>query len=109
MPMRSSTMPHTTIRAIRAPQRRRSGWLLSSLLSLALIPLLLSACDSGLGTDTTGGSSSGAATPCTGSNCTPGKGAQGVQVFVEPDAKAQPVLNAIKGATKSVWVEVRSG
>src|SRR5579875_972049 len=87
------------------PHQRRVGWLLSLTLCLALAPLLLGACDSGLGTDTGGGSPSGA-TPCTGSNCTPGKGAQGVQVFVEPDAGTQPILDAINGATKSVWIEV---
>src|SRR5579862_7107305 len=86
-------------------KRQHSGWLLSALLCLALLPLLLSACDDGTGTDTTGGSSSNGGTPCT-SNCTPGKGAQSVQVFVEPNAGAQPVLSAIRGATKSVWVEV---
>lgn len=32
--------------------------------------------------------------------------AQSVQVFVEPDAGEAPILNAIKGAAQSVWVEV---
>lgn len=33
-------------------------------------------------------------------------GAKGVQVFVEPQAGETPVLRAIRGAQKSVWVEV---
>jgi cardiolipin synthase len=43
-----------------------------------------------------------AVTTCDGSLCA----ASGVRVFVEPDAGETPILSAIKGATKSVWVEV---
>ncbi len=39
---------------------------------------------------------------CEGSLCA----ASGIGVFVEPDAGEAPILNAIKGATKSIWVEV---
>lgn len=86
------------------------GWL-PALLCLALLPLLLAACDTGLSTDTGaspgGGSGATTVTPCAGSDCTPGPGAHGgVQVFVEPSAKATPVTQAIAAATKSVWVEV---
>ena len=43
-----------------------------------------------------------AVTTCDGSLCA----ASGVSVFVEPDAGETPLLNAIKGATDSIWVEV---
>ncbi len=43
-----------------------------------------------------------AVTTCDGSLCA----AAGVSVFVEPDAGETPLLNAIKGATDSIWVEV---
>ncbi len=33
-------------------------------------------------------------------------GARGVQVFVEPDAGEVPILRAIEGANRSIWVEV---
>lgn len=45
--------------------------------------------------------------PSNGSVCVSAAcAAQGVQVFVEPDAGEAPILNAIKGAAQSVWVEV---
>ncbi len=82
------------------------GWL-PALLCLALVPLLLAACDAGVGTDTSGTSGGGTVTPCAGSDCAPGAGAgNGVQVFVEPSAKATPITQAIAAATKSVWIEV---
>jgi phosphatidylserine/phosphatidylglycerophosphate/cardiolipin synthase-like enzyme len=40
------------------------------------------------------------------SNCTTGSGAQGVRVFVEPDAGESVVVNAISDAHKSVWLEI---
>jgi len=88
--------------------------LLPALLFLALLALLLTACDTGVATDTGGSSgSSGTSgsgttvTPCAGSDCSAGSGAHGgVQVFVEPSAKATPITSAIAAATKSVWVEV---
>lgn len=39
-------------------------------------------------------------------NCTTGPGVQGVHVFVEPDAGEYPITSAIKGAQKSVWLEM---
>ncbi|MFL5627914.1 MAG: phospholipase D-like domain-containing protein [Ktedonobacteraceae bacterium] len=39
-------------------------------------------------------------------NCTAGPGVQGVQVFVEPGAREQPILDAIAGAKKSIWLEI---
>lgn len=40
------------------------------------------------------------------SNCTVGTGANGLQIIVEPDAGTGPVVNAIKDAKKSVWLEI---
>ena len=43
---------------------------------------------------------------CGGVNCGSVSGARGVQVFVEPNAGETPVVHAIRGAQRSVWVEV---
>jgi len=51
----------------------------------------------------TGGNLNGSG--CQG-NCTVGSGVQGVQVFVEPDARERPILDAIAGAQKSIWLEI---
>ncbi len=40
------------------------------------------------------------------SNCTVGSGVQGVRVFVEPDDGEQVIINAIRGAQKSIWLEI---
>jgi cardiolipin synthase A/B len=40
------------------------------------------------------------------SNCSIGLGAQGVQVFVEPDDGEQVITNAIASAQKSIWLEI---
>ncbi len=95
---------------------RRTHARLPLLLGLALIPLLLAACASGVSTQGGGGTSAtpgttatasrATTTPCAGSGCASGAGVTGVQVFVEPSAKAQPITQAIATATKSVWVEV---
>lgn len=39
-------------------------------------------------------------------NCTAGPGSNGLKVFVEPDAGPTPVIEAISGAKKSVWMEM---
>jgi cardiolipin synthase len=44
-------------------------------------------------------------TTCRG-NCTLGPGAQGVKVFVEPDAGYFIITDAIRSARKSVWLEM---
>jgi cardiolipin synthase A/B len=43
---------------------------------------------------------------CQGSSCAVGSGAQGVQVFVEPNAGDRVITDAIAGAKKSVWMEM---
>ena len=40
------------------------------------------------------------------SNCTVGSGVQGVGVYVEPDDGEQVIINAIRGAQKSIWLEI---
>jgi cardiolipin synthase A/B len=47
-----------------------------------------------------------ASAPCAGGDCVAGPGVSGVYVFVEPEAKAAPVLAAIRGATRSIWIEM---
>ena len=49
---------------------------------------------------------SGSDTPSCQSNCVTGTGAQGVRVYVEPDDGEQAITGAIKGASKSVWLEI---
>ncbi len=65
-----------------------------------VLSLLLAGCTVSISPGGTGSSNS-----CQG-NCTPGTGVQGVQVFVEPDAGAHVITDAIRGAKKSVWVEI---
>lgn len=82
-------------------------------LAVGLLCLALVACDA------TASTASGAtdaatftrasATPCPVIACgatSAGLGAEGLTVFVEPDAGEGPVLRAIEGAQRSVWVEV---
>lgn len=68
------------------------------------IALALTSCAIPSGTQTTQTlpTPQSAVTTCDGSLCA----ASGVSVFVEPDAGEAPLLTAIKGATRSLWVEV---
>jgi phosphatidylserine/phosphatidylglycerophosphate/cardiolipin synthase-like enzyme len=86
-------------------------WRRVALMALALVVMLLSACGSssvqpaaqhpGATATTT------LSTPtCASNGCGPEQGVRGVQVFVEPEAGATPLTSAIKGATRSIWVEV---
>ena len=68
---------------------------------IAMLCILLVGCDVTIGTN---GTSNGG-NQCQ-SNCTTGSGAQGVKVFVEPDAGESVVVNAISDARKSVWLEI---
>jgi len=68
---------------------------------IAMLCILLVGCDVTIGTN---GTSNGG-NQCQ-SNCTTGSGAQGVRVFVEPDAGESVVVNAISDAHKSVWLEI---
>jgi cardiolipin synthase A/B len=81
---------------------RRGSYILTFFVVLILCALLLG-CDVNI--SPTGGNFGSISPGCQG-NCTTGSGVQGVQVFVEPDAKEQPILDAIAGAKKSVWLEI---
>ena len=63
--------------------------------------ILLAACDVNIGVGGTNGSGSSCQ-----SNCTTGSGVHGVRVFVEPNSGESPITNAIRGAQKSVWLEI---
>jgi cardiolipin synthase len=98
--------------ATRAPLR---SWIIG----LASVALLLAGCSAGdLGsTSSAGGTSNplptltGApSTTCTAGSsaagCALGSGVQNVSLFVEPDAGAKPLVDAIKNAQHSVWLEM---
>lgn len=63
---------------------------------------LLVGCDVKVNLPTT---STDASSSCQ-SNCTAGSGANGLSVIVEPDAGPDPIVNAIRGAKKSVHLEM---
>ena len=69
------------------------------------IPLLLSACAAPSQPLAGAGAAIMRAT-CTPSRCQPGGGANGAQIFVEPDARTTPIVHAIDQAINAVWVEV---
>lgn len=74
---------------------------------LAVLLMLLAGCQTSVGgTAPSGGpgatATASAAPVCAHASC----GANGVQVFVEPDAGAEPILHAIEGANVSLAVEV---
>jgi cardiolipin synthase A/B len=81
---------------------RRGSYVLTSFVVLILCALLIG-CDVNI--SPTGGNFGSISSGCQG-NCTTGSGVKGVQVFVEPDAREQPILDAIAGAKKSVWLEI---
>src|SRR5438477_337327 len=72
---------------------------LSMLPILATLSLVLGGCIINI---STGGSN----TPQCTSNCAAGSGAQGARVYVEPDDGEQIITGAIRGARKSVWLEI---
>ena len=74
----------------------KTGRIFLNCLVVAAVCLLLAACTVNL---TPGGSTT---SQCQ-SNCTAGSGVQGVQVYVEPDDGEQVIINAIRGAQKSIW------
>src|SRR5690349_8146891 len=74
------------------------------LCGLLLLCLLLAACATGNTSNSsiTGPPATTSAGMCLAVVCA----AQGVTVFVEPDAGDAPIVRAIKAATRSIWVEV---
>ena len=81
------------------------------LAALALVVMLLPACGASSARPSAQHSGATATTSlptptCASDGCGSQQGIRGVQVFVEPEAGATPLTSAIKGATRSVWVEV---
>ena len=67
---------------------------------LTLLLLVLAACAS------TVQGASPTSVSCAGADCAAGPGVSGVHLFVEPEAKEAPILAAIRGATRSIWIEM---
>jgi cardiolipin synthase len=63
--------------------------------------IMLAACTISI---TPGGANTNTA-PCQG-DCTIGSGVQGVRVFVEPDDGEHVIIDAIRNAKKSIWLEI---
>jgi cardiolipin synthase A/B len=82
----------------RVPRSQPASFFRNYLVVIALC-LLLAACTVNI---TPGGSTT---SQCQ-SNCTVGSGVQGVRVYVEPDDGEQVIINAIRGAQKSIWLEI---
>ncbi len=79
----------------------------SQKIALLLIPLfcfLLASCDVSI--NVPGGSNSVSGTGSCQSNCTVGTGIHGVGIYVEPDDGESVITDAIRGAHKSVWLEI---
>jgi phosphatidylserine/phosphatidylglycerophosphate/cardiolipin synthase-like enzyme len=72
---------------------------------LLALCLALTGCDISISTNGFPTSSPGAGGQCQ-ANCVTGTGVNGVSVFVEPNAGESPIVNAIDGAKKSVWLEM---
>lgn len=92
----------------RTLRRSAASWFTT----VSLACLALAGCQ-GAATDTrTTGAPASATGTCAGGGCVAkatlpaGVGATGLSVFVEPAAGEAPVLQAIEGAQKSVWVEL---
>lgn len=75
-----------------------------SVCCVLLLSLLLAACAT---SDTSAPASGPPPTTSSAGTCLAvACAARGVTVFVEPDARAAPIVRAIKAATRSIWVEV---
>ncbi len=85
---------------------RRRGQSVLNYCCLLVFCVFLVGCDVNL--TTTGGSTNGvgSGSSCQ-QNCTAGPGVSGgLSVIVEPEAKVTPLVDAIRGAKKSVWLEI---
>jgi cardiolipin synthase A/B len=72
-------------------------------LCFSLLCLSLTACDVSFTFGSNGSSTN--PNPCQ-NNCSSGAGVQGVRLYVEPDDGESVITDAIKSATKSVWLEI---
>lgn len=79
----------------------RTALTLLKYLCLVVFCCLLVSCDINVNL----GNASGSSGQCQ-SNCTVGTGASGLNVIVEPDAGPNPIVDAIRGAKKSAWLEM---
>ncbi len=78
--------------------RSKAVFIFPTYLVIAAVCFILTGCTAGI-------TPAGSTTQCQ-SNCTVGTGVQGVQVFVEPDDGEQVIISAIRGAQKSIWLEI---
>lgn len=78
---------------------RQSSFRLLQYLCILILCCLLVGCDINISSNIIGNSNG---TPAT----TVGTGANGLSVIVEPDDKVTPLVDAITGAQKSVWLEM---
>jgi cardiolipin synthase A/B len=84
----------------------KKGFIPLALVLILTLCLLLAGCDITISTNgLTGSSNSSNSSQCQG-NCVTGSGVNGVSVFVEPNAGESPIISAIDGAKKSVWLEM---
>ncbi|HLI09468.1 MAG TPA: phospholipase D-like domain-containing protein [Ktedonobacteraceae bacterium] len=90
----------------RSLSSSRKGFIPLTLVLILTLCLVLAGCDINISTNgLPTGSSPSSSTGCQG-NCTTGSGVKGVSVFVEPNAGDSPIVDAIDGAKKSVWLEM---
>src|SRR5579885_3858721 len=78
---------------------------LASAFLLALC-LALTGCDINISTNGFPSAPSSSTGSQCQANCVTGTGVNGVSVFVEPNAGESPIVDAIDGAKKSVWLEM---
>lgn len=71
---------------------------------IPLLCLLLASCDVSI--NVPGGSNPVSGTGSCQSNCSVGTGIHGVGIYVEPDAGESVITDAIRGAHKSIWLEI---
>lgn len=86
----------------------RKGFTAIALVFMLAFCLALTGCDINISTNgfpTSSPSTSGTGGQCQ-TNCVTGTGVNGVSVFVEPNAGESPIVDAIDGAKKSVWLEM---
>lgn len=93
--------------------QRKKNSVLSTILVAITMCLILTGCNVNISSSPGTGSASSGSTSGnntgsggTSTGTTTGTGAQGVQVFVEPDAGDQVITSAINSASKSIWLEM---
>jgi cardiolipin synthase A/B len=90
------------------PTRHRQSVLVFYFIT-AVLCIYLTGCNGNIslnGNSGANGATTDTFSSTTNTGSTTGTGAQGLQVFVEPDASYRVITNAIQDAKKSVWVEM---